>query len=143
MVFFVFLLNMTKDILKDYTQFILDFETLIRSKYKLSNNENIMSGINSLYERKGKIENYTYWFHGSGCSLEKNNIECHYDYFINDITFSLWNFSQFIITHPDYKNAKITQQSLEIDLYKLIEEGNLSWHVDGGIVWQVYQIAHR
>ncbi|ROH95832.1 DUF6896 domain-containing protein [Chryseobacterium daecheongense] len=130
---------MVKNILTDYISFVKDFETLIRKQYKLSDDQRVMPGMDSPYGKKGEIENYTYWFHGSGCSLEADGIECHYDYYIHDITFTLWSFKQFIITHPRYKNELLlTDQYLELELYKLVESKQLFWKIDGGVVWQVY-----
>lgn len=118
---------MIENILLDYIKFIKTFEDLIRSEYQLSHDQRIMPRMDHPYGKRGKIKDYTYWFHGSGCCLEKDNIICEYDYSPdNTIIFSLWKFKQFVITHPQYKNKGLTDKHLKLELYKLIEKRTLS-----------------
>ncbi|MCS3867785.1 hypothetical protein J3D55_000701 [Chryseobacterium ginsenosidimutans] len=97
--FFGYIYVMIEIIISDYINYIKDFEILIREKHHLNENERTVAGIGTRFERKGIVGEYNYWFHGSGCSLEINETECHYNYFINNITFSIWNFRQFIVIH--------------------------------------------
>ncbi|MFP3591742.1 DUF6896 domain-containing protein [Chryseobacterium sp. SIMBA_038] len=131
---------MIENILLDYIKFIKTFEDLIRSEYQLSYDQRIMPGMDHPYGKRGKIKDYTYWFHGSGCSLEKDNVECHYDYSpSNNIIFTLWDFKQFITSHPQYKSEELTDKHLELELYKLIEKNFISWEISDRVVLQVYR----
>ena len=99
-----------KKILEDYIQFIRDFETLMIEEYKLEQNPFFKAGI--LFDRKGNIDGYQYSYHGAGCKLEKEGIICEYDFAPlrgKEIEFSLWKFSEFIRTHPDYKDFNISE----------------------------------
>jgi hypothetical protein len=134
---------MIEIILSDYINYIKDFEILIREKHHLNENERTVAGIGTRFERKGIVGEYNYWFHGSGCSLEINETECHYNYFINNITFSIWNFRQFIVTHPKYKNLYLTEKHLELELYRLIEKDVLSWNTEEYVVYQTYHYKFK
>ena len=137
-VFLFYIYSMIEIILSNYINCIKNFEKLIRKKHNLNEDEGTVYGIGTRFERKGTVGKYNYWFHGRGCSLEINGIECHYDYFVNEIIFSLWKFSRFISTHPKYESLLFTEKSLELDLYRLIEKGILFWNTDDYVVHQVY-----
>lgn len=130
---------MIQQILNDHFKFIQNFIKLINSKYNINHNKNILNLKGNDFQREGNIEDYTYFFHGTGCSLKMNNIIGEYDYYGNNITFTLWDLKQFIITNPKYKNEKLSDKYLEIELYKLIEKGELSWKISYNIILQVYQ----
>lgn len=130
---------MVKQILEDYIQFIKVFDNLIRKEKNIGENQSILNVKGISFQRYGEIGGYIYQFHGFGCRLEKDNIVCEYDYNVKNITFSLWKFKQFITTHPKYKNENFSDKYLELELYKLIEKGELFWMIDGGIVWKIYQ----
>lgn len=129
---------MVEIILTEYITYIKTFEQLIRDKYQLFKEETILSGVENSFKRKGNIDNFTYWFHGSGCSLGIDTVECHYDYFIHGIKFTLWAFKTFISTHPEYKVLLYTDKFLEIELYRLIERKILYWNTEDYVVYQVY-----
>ncbi|MET3535469.1 DUF6896 domain-containing protein [Chryseobacterium limigenitum] len=130
---------MIENILLDYIVFIKTFEDLIRSEYQLSHDQRITSGINFYFQRESEIDNYKYRFHGAGCRLEKGDIICEYNYYINDITFTLWAIKQFIITNSKYQNESLSDKCLELELYKFIESGHLSWKIEDGVAWEIYQ----
>ncbi len=133
---------MIEEILSKYIKCIKDFEKLIRKEHNLIKNERILSQIGLQFARKGIIKDYHFWFHGSGCSLNIKGTECHYDYFMDDITFSLWAFKQFILTHSEYKNLNFTDKYLELELYRLIEENILCWNTENYVVYQIYHFKH-
>jgi hypothetical protein len=86
-----------EEILEKYVQMIKDFEQKMILKYDLNENPWCKSGI--LFDRKDAIEEYNYYFHGTGCTLEKNGIICEYDVTLlkdKQIKFSLWKFSEFV-----------------------------------------------
>lgn len=129
-----------KKILEDYIQFIRNFEKLMIEEYKLKQNPFFNAGI--LFDRKGHINGYQYSYHGAGCTLQKDGIICEYDFVPlkgKEIEFSLWKFSEFIRTHPDYKDYNISE-TLEIELLKLIDEKVLSWLEIEGRIYKIYQI---
>lgn len=130
---------MIKQILDDHFTFIQNFINLINQKYNIGNNKNILTLKGNDFQREGNIEDYTYYFHGTGCSLKKDNIICEYDYYGNNVTFTLWDLKQFISTNPKYKNENFSDKYLEIELYKLIEKGELSWKISDNIILKVYQ----
>ncbi|WP_411811939.1 DUF6896 domain-containing protein [Chryseobacterium scophthalmum] len=126
-----------KEILNDYIFFIREFENLLRKKYNLDASRRITSGIDVEFNRKGHIKDYEYMFHGRGCRLERDGIICEYGYYGTKITFTLWDMKQFINTNCKFKDLDI--DNLELNLYRLIEEKVLSWEIDAGVVYQIYQ----
>ena len=76
---------MIEEILKDYINFIRHFETLLKAKY--NQDINPCSFSHTYFERKGTIEGIEYWFHGSGCTAEKDGVIYAYDIAINEIEF--------------------------------------------------------
>lgn len=86
---FFYFYAMIKQIVSDFISDIKNFEFLLRKEYNLTDDQRIMPSMNYPYGKKGQVENYTYWFHGNGCTLKNGNIEYHYSYDIHEITFSL------------------------------------------------------
>jgi hypothetical protein len=122
---------MIEKILTDYINFIRYFETLLKNKYKQDINPCSFSC--TYFERKGTIEGIEYWFHGSGCTAEKDGVIYAYDIAVNEIEFSQWKFSEFIRTHPEYQKLNYCDEFVEYELYQLIKKGILGWHIIEGI----------
>ncbi|KUJ61994.1 hypothetical protein AR687_10590 [Flavobacteriaceae bacterium CRH] len=121
-------------ILADYINFIRAFETLLKNKYKQDINPCSFS--RTFFERKGVIDGIDYWFHGSGCTAEKDGVIYAYDISIfrgNEIQFSQWELSEFIRTHPEYQKLNYSPEFIEYELYQLINKGILSWLIIEGI----------
>lgn len=130
---------MVEQILNDYISFIENFEKAIREKYSINKSNRILSGIGFCFQREGELDKYSYRFHGAGCCIQKDGIICDYNYSVSNISFSLWEFRQFIMTHPKYKDENLSDNYLEIELYHLIEKEKLSWMTWGGTIWKVYE----
>ena len=122
---------MIEEILKDYINFIRTFESLLKEKYKQDINPCSFS--HTYFERKGTIEGIEYWFHGSGCTAQKEGVIYAYDIAVNEIEFSQWKFSEFIRTHPEYQKLNYTPELVEYELYQLINKGILGWNIIEGI----------
>ena len=118
---------MIEKILTDYINFIRHFETLLKNKYKQDINP--FSFSRTYFERKGTIEGIEYWFHGSGCTAEKDGVIYAYDIAVNEIEFSQWKFSEFIRTHPEYQKLNYSDEFVEYELYQLIKKGILGWNI--------------
>lgn len=139
---------MIQEILTDYVNFIRAFEVLLIDKYKMDVNPCSFSGLG--FERKGTIDGIEYWFHGSGCTAEKNGIVYAYDISINEIKFSQWKFSELIRTHPDYQKLNYSDDYIDYELYQLIEKGILGWviveEIEGttfGCVFKSYRVLQE
>ena len=139
---------MIEKILTDYINFIRYFETLLKNKYKQDINPCSFS--RTYFERKGTIEGIEYWFHGSGCTAEKDGVIYAYDIAVNEIEFSQWKFSEFIRTHPEYQKLNYTPEFVEYELYQLINKGILGWNIieeiDGtsfGCVFKEYRVLQE
>jgi len=122
---------MIEEILKDYINFIRTFESLLKEKYKQDINPCSFS--HTYFERKGTIEGIEYWFHGSGCTAQKEDVIYAYDIAVNEIEFSQWKFSEFIRTHPEYQKLNYSVELVEYELYQLINKGILGWNIIDGI----------
>ena len=66
-----------ENILREYVGFIRAFENSLKIKYNTSKNPCTIAG--SVFERKGTINGIDYWFHGSGCTAEKDSVIYAYD----------------------------------------------------------------
>ena len=102
---------MIEQILTDYVKFIRSFEVLLKDKYK--QNINPCSFSRTFFERVGSIDGIKYWFHGSGCTAEKDEVIYAYDIGGNEIEFSQWKFSEFIRTHSDYQKLNYSPEFIE------------------------------
>lgn len=122
---------MIEKILTDYVKFIRNFEVLLKDKYKQEINPCSFS--HTFFERKGTIGGIEYWFHGSGCTAEKDGVIYAYNIGGNEIQFSQWKFSEFIRNHPEYKKLNYNPEFIEFELYRLIDKGILSWLIIEGI----------
>lgn len=132
---------MMEQILNEYVDFIRAFENSLKIKY--NTNKNPCAVVGKLFERKGSIDGIDYRFHGTGCTAEKNGIIYAYDISIfveDEIEFSLWEFSEFIRTHPKYSILKYSSEDIESELAKLIDKGILSWLVIMGRVYKTYRV---
>jgi len=138
---FFYFYGMIKQIVSDFISDIKKFEFLLRKEYHFTDDHRIIPSMDYPYGKKGQIENYIYWFHGSGCSLKNGEIEYHYDYHIREITFSLWSIKTFIETHPHYDIEDWPNKLLERELYRLIEQDILAYLIEGGVVLQVYRVT--
>lgn len=130
-----------KEILEFYIDTIEDFNTRMKKKYKFDVNPWRKAGI--LFDKKGVIDGYEYWFHGSGCTLIKDSTIFDYDVTLltkKEIKFTLLKFSELINSHPDFKNRNYDLQKIELELSKLIDEGLLSWMEIEGRKFKVYQV---
>lgn len=130
-----------KNILNEYINFIRIFENSLKVKYNTTKSPCEIAG--SIFERKGVINEITYWFHGTGCTAEKEGVIYAYDISIftdNEINFSLWKFSEFIRTHPEYSKLKYTSENIEDELAKLIDQGFLAWLTIMGRVYNTYRV---
>ncbi|OHT45824.1 DUF6896 domain-containing protein [Flavobacterium tructae] len=116
---------MIEKIVAEYVSFIRTFETLLKKKYKQDINPCSFSS--TFFERKGTIEGIEYYFHGSGCTANKDGVIYDYDISINEITFSQWKFSEFVRTHPEYQKLNYSDDFIEYELYQLINKGILGW----------------
>ena len=139
---------MIKEILTDYINFIRAFETLLKDKYKM--NINPCSFSVTFFDRKGTINGIEYWFHGSGCTAQKDGVIYEYDIAVNEIQFSQWKFSEFIRTHSDYQKLNYTAEYIEYELYQLINKGILDWaiveKIEGtvfGCVFKLYRVLQE
>ncbi|GGA65649.1 hypothetical protein GCM10008015_03020 [Flavobacterium palustre] len=131
-----------ENILREYVGFIRAFENSLKIKYNTSKNPCTIAG--SVFERKGTINGIDYWFHGSGCTAEKDSVIYAYDisaFVENEIEFSLWKFSEFIRTHPKYSLLKYSSEDIENELAKLIDKGILSWLVIMGRTYKTYRVV--
>jgi len=122
---------MSEEILTNYINFIRHFETLLKAKY--NQDINPCSFSRTFFERKGTIEGIEYWFHGSGCTAQKDGVIYEYDITVNEIKFSQWKFSEFIRTHPEYQKLNYISEFVEYELYQLINKGILGWNIIEGI----------
>ncbi|MHC0441043.1 DUF6896 domain-containing protein [Flavobacterium sp. 3-210] len=125
---------MIEKILTDYVTFIRNFEALLKDKYK--QNINPCSFSHDFFERKGTIDGIEYWFHGTGCTAEKDGAIYAYDISLfekDTIEFSQWKLTELIRTHPEYQKLNYTEDYIEYELYQLINKGILEWLTIEGI----------
>ena len=139
---------MIEEILTDYINFIRAFETLLKVKYKQDRNPCSFSS--AFFERKGTIDFIDYWFHGSGCTAEKDGVIYDFDIDINEIKFSQWKFSELIRTHPEFQKLNYSADFIEYELYQLIAKGILGWEIiervegkDFGCVFKKYRVLEE
>jgi len=139
---------MIEEILTDYINFIRAFETLLKAKYKQDRNPCSFSS--AFFERKGTIDAIDYWFHGSGCTAEKDGVIYDFDIDINEIKFSQWKFSELIRTHPEFQKLNYSADFIEYELYQLIARGILGWEIiervegkDFGCVFKKYRVLEE
>lgn len=127
-------------ILNEYVSFIKNFELLLKKKYDFDKNPVLVAG--TLFERAGRISEIDYRFHGTGCTFQLNGITCAYDIsiFEDEIQFSLWEFSEFIKTHPNFSKNNYSSEFIENELSKLIEERKLAWLVIMGRIYKTYRV---
>lgn len=118
---------MIEEILTEYINFIRHFETLLKKKYKQDINPCSFS--HTFFNKKGNIDGIEYWFHGSGCTAEKDEVIYAYDITINEINFSQWKFSELIRTHREYQKLNYSPEFVEYELYQLINKGILDWNI--------------
>ncbi|MFV8326598.1 DUF6896 domain-containing protein [Flavobacterium sp. ZS1P14] len=75
--------------------------------------------------------------------MEKDGVILEYDIsplFDNEINFSLWKFSEFVRTHPDYSKVNCDLDYIENELAKLIDKGILFWLEIQGCVFKIYRV---
>ena len=136
---------MIEKIVAEYISFIRTFETLLKKKCKKDINPCSFSS--TFFERKGAIEGIEYWFHGSGCTANKDGVIYDYDISINEIKFSQWKFSEFVRTHLEYQKLNYSDDFIEHELYQLINKGILGWVIiDGaylGCVFKLYRVLQE
>ncbi|MFK6999645.1 hypothetical protein V3468_00015 [Flavobacterium oreochromis] len=131
-----------KEILDDYVQMIRDFEQKLMAKYQLRINPWRKAGV--LFDKIGFINEYSYYYHGSGCTLKKDNILCEYDVTLltrNEIKFSLWKFFQFVNSHPIHKKKCYDMEYVSKELSLLVEKKFLSLEEIGGKKTGIYQLS--
>ncbi|MBE8726457.1 DUF6896 domain-containing protein [Flavobacterium hungaricum] len=130
-----------ENILNQYINFIRYFENSLKIKYNTKRNPCEIAG--SLFDRKGFINGINYWFHGTGCTAENNGIIYEYNISIfkdNEINFTLWKFSEFIRTHPEYSKLNYSMDNIEDELAKLIDQGTLAWLIIMGRTYKTYRV---
>jgi len=130
-----------KEKLNEYVGFIRKFESLLKIRYNIERNPCQAAGV--LFDRAGTINGIKYRFHGTGCTIEKDNVFYRYDISIfekDEIQFSLWKFSEFIRTHAVYGNYGYTEELIENELQKLIDEGVLAWLTISDHIYKIYRV---
>lgn len=142
---------MIEKILTDYVTFIRNFEALLKDKYKQDINPCSFSI--SFFERKGTINGIEYWFHGTGCTAEKEGVIYAYDISLfekDTIEFSKWKLTELIRTHLEYQKLNYSEDYIEYELYQLINKGILEWltieGIEGtpfGCVFMTYRIIQE
>ena len=139
---------MIEKILTDYITFIRRFEALLKDKYK--QNINPCSFSRTFFERIGSIDGIEYYFHGSGCTVKKDSVIYTYDISINEITFTQWDLTELIRTHPEYQKLNYSEDYIEYELFQLINKGLLNWitieGVEGkafGCVFKCYRVVEE
>ena len=139
---------MIEKILSDYITFIRSFETLLKDKYQKDINPCSFSI--TFFKRIGAIDGIEYYFHGSGCTAKKDEIIYTYDISINEITFTQWDLTELIRTHPEYQKLNYSNEFVEFELYKLVNKGILEWltieDIDEkafGCVFKCYRIVRE
>ncbi|KRB56777.1 hypothetical protein [Flavobacterium sp. Root186] len=139
---------MIEKILTDYITFIRSFEALLKEKYKQDINPCSFSI--TFFKRVGSIEGIEYYFHGSGCTAKKDEIIYTYDISINEITFTQWDLTELIRTHPEYQKLNYSAEFIEYELYQLINKGILEWltyeRIEGkafGCVFKCYRVVQE
>jgi len=134
----------TRKNLREYIDFINEFEQTIKKEKNIPDNENIWSYMINNSEIKGTVASYKYNLHGSGFTIEKDTIICEYDKApLNeyDIKFSFWKFKNFI--ESNHKGILIDNEILKKDLYDMVDENLLQWLITDGINWNIYQTNFR
>ncbi|MET3036908.1 hypothetical protein ABXT08_12435 [Chryseobacterium sp. NRRL B-14859] len=130
----------SKKILKEYLNFIADFEKEIKREKNIPKEENIWNYMIKNSDRTGIIKSYRYTVHGSGFKIEKDHIICEYDKApLNEyeIKFSFWKFKIFVETN--FNGFLINEHTLKKDLYNMVSEDILSWLIIDGVIWNIYQ----
>lgn len=139
---------MIEKILTDYIKFIRSFEALLKDKYKQDINPCSFS--RTFFERIGSIDGIEYYFHGSGCTAKKDGVIYTYDISINEITFTQWDLTELIRTHPEYQKLNYSEDYIEFELYQFINKGILEWltleRIEGkafGCVFKCYRVVEE
>lgn len=139
---------MIEKILTDYIKFIRSFEALLKDKYKQDINPCSFS--RTFFERIGSIDGIEYYFHGSGCTAKKDGVIYTYDISINEITFTQWDLTELIRTHPEYQKLNYSEDYIEFELYQFISKGILEWltleRIEGkafGCVFKCYRVVEE
>ncbi len=126
-------------ILKQYIQFIKDFENELSCKYNIYDDFWNQSGIR--FPKEGTTDHFKYNYHGAGCKIQKDGVVCEFDVAPlngNDIKFSPWKLFNFINTNPDIDN--VSKEDLDLGLSLLIEQKQISKLIIDGIDTGVYQV---
>jgi hypothetical protein len=111
-----------------YINFILWCEDRLRQRFQFEGNpwaNQKITGQKGSFEIEGN--NFEFWFHGAGCTINYRRLELHYDVRIsqdNYIEILPWKFMRFVVTY-----LKLEE---EVELTFLVRI--LSTFVDSGIV---------
>ncbi|WP_343587648.1 hypothetical protein [Flavobacterium sp.] len=133
-----------KKILYEYTGFIRSFEKLLKDKYNTEKNPCHVAGI--LFDRIGCIDGIHYFFHGTGCTAEKDRVTYRYDISIfrkDEIEFTLWELLEFIRTHKIYSIINYDSAFIESELEKMIQDGTLAWLTIMDKEYRVYRVLQE
>lgn len=122
-------------ILADYVDFILKYKEVLKSY-----NQNEADLIRM---KKGDIGGYKFFYHGTGCRLEKDSVVCEFDSLPkNDfhIKFSNWKMYEFINSTTKWGKFNYTLEDVHEALLQLVKQGKLVFLVIGGASFPIFQV---
>ncbi|WP_316838579.1 DUF6896 domain-containing protein [Pedobacter gandavensis] len=127
--------NFLKEILIDYVSFIVGYKELIIQQ----------NGIESDFIDlgSGTIGDYSFFYHGAGCRLEKEGVVCEFDFLPENgfpIKFSNWEVYEFINTNAKWSGITYNLDEIHIELLKLVEKRELVLLDISGVKFLVFQI---
>lgn len=128
------------NLLNIYAYHIINFENKLKKLYNIKDDMDLYERIREKKMIIGTIDNYKYNFHGAGCSLIFNGLTIEYDFmpFNNyKIKFSIWKFSQFLITYFDLNHLDQIQVKKNLD--ELVKNKKLTKLKISGREFDIYQ----
>jgi len=129
--------NYLKEILIDYVNFIEEYKNLEKNQNKTE--------IEHGHINNGKIGNYSFFYHGAGCRLEKDGVICEFDFLPENgfpIKFSSWKMYEFIRTNEKWNKINLTLEDVHGGLLKLVKEEELVLLDINGVKFPIFQIKN-
>lgn len=107
------------------------FNNVLKQKYEFES-EPTYNDAGNIFPRKGNLTEkgnvYNYQFHGSGCTVIKNEVWINYNIDVlnnNEITITAWDIKKFIETSTNetspYESSEINQIFLELEKMHILK----------------------
>jgi hypothetical protein len=139
------MIEIIKQYIFKFQEQIQHFNGLLKKKYEF-NTEPTYNDAGNIFPKKGELIEekniYHYQYHGSGCTIIKNEIWINYNIDIlnnNEITITAWDIKKFIETlnncSSPYKSSEINQVFLKLEEEKILKRREEEFMIFN-IVWK-------